>query len=642
MKFKGNLLILTVILIGILILIAGCTTPIIEEEEGDVPSGGTISIVGTAVTTNDTTPPLTISATGATYMAFSGNGTTWSAWVAYATTYSLFNITTGAGCTSGDGTKIVYVKFKNDVGESTKVYDSIILDTVAPKLSTAAYTDVNSSGTVNSGDKITFTFNDEMDTTTVTSSNVATNLLLSDSKSYGTSPAVSWDSGLKICYVTLGASPTLVVGTTTVNPSASVKDTAGNADNSTAITISGLLNVLASVSISPVGTSTTAGGAVVTLTATALNTVGTTMTASCTFAWTISGTAGGTISPATGTSTVYTPPASGTGIDTITVIAVYAGVSKTATSAITVSAGVAVVDSAKLFVSAQNQNAKYTSLPTGATVKVYSNAANDAAAAQTAGVKVAISSSNSWTNASIAIVAADYIFFTVTDSGGWTSPITADGQIPTKPDVTALGSIQATSKNTVTSSVAGNVTGNDKITLYVGGLPYSAATSVGSTMTVTTDLVTGNAPTYTRTNPDGHESVASAADGKILILHTATDNDVAGATGVIEPTDTLTLTFWDGGGNLNVDVNVPITISNISWVASATTAALDNGTGTLAGTSTNVATVILIATANCTDFAALETVDFNVLTNTPIVDNAGGNQVLPAATATTFTDGTDF
>ena len=641
MKFKRNLLILSAILVGILMVAVGCLPAPTTPTTGDVPTNGTILIAGTAVTTNDTTPTLTLSSTGATHMAFSGNGTIWSAWVAYATTYSAFDINTGEGCTSTDGTKIVYVKFKNDVGESTKVYDSIILDTVAPKLSTAAYTDVNSSGTVNSGDKITFTFNDEMLTSTVTASTVATVLPLSSSKSYGTSAAVSWDSGLKICYVTLGASPTLVAGTTTVNPTASVTDTAGNADASTDVTITGAtITVLSSVSISPVATSTTAGGAAVTLTASALSTAAVTMTSSCTFAWTISGTAGGTISPATGTSTVYTPPASGTGIDTITVTAVYAGVSKTATATITVSAGVAVVDPAKLSVSAQNQNAKYTSLPTGATVKVYSNAANDAAAAQTAGVKVAISSSNSWTNASIAIVAADYIFFTVTDSGGWTSPITADGQIPTKPDATALGSIQATSKNTVTSSVAGNVTGNDKITLYVGGLPYSTATSVGSTMTVTTDLVAGNAPTYTRNNPDGHESVISAADGKILILHTAVGT--GGVAGVIENADILTLKFWDATTDTNVDVNVPITISNISWVASATTAALDDGSGILRSTIANQATVVLTATANCTDFAALETVAFNTLTTTPIVDNVGGNQVLPAATATTFTDGTDF
>jgi hypothetical protein len=299
------------------------------------------------------------------------------------------------------------------------------------------------------------------------------------------------------------------------------------------------------------------------------------------------------------------------------------------------------VDPAKLSVSAQNQNAKYTSLPAGATVKVYSNAANDAALAQAAGIKVNITSST-WTGASIAIGATDYIFFTMTDSGGWTSPMTADGQIPTNPDGpgagTALDSIQATSKNTVTSSAAGNVAGNDKITLYVGGTAYSTATPVGSTMTVAPDLVAGNAPTYTRTNPDGHESVISAADGEILILTMAADDNGGGTAGTLETGDRLILSF--GGPTKPFNVNVPITVSNISWVATGTATL---GTGVLKNPGTAFVSVPLTATATCTDFATGETVTFNILPTTPIVDMVGGNQVLPAATPTPFTfDDTDF
>lgn len=633
MKFKRNLLILSAVLIGVLIVVAGCVTaPTTPSIGGDVPSGGSVSIAHAAATTNDATPLLTISATGATYMAFSGNGTTWSSWVAYATSHSTFNITTGEGCTTGEGTKTVYVKFKNDAGESLKYNDTVEYDITKPKLSTAVYSDANSSSTVNKGDTITFTFDDGMLKSTVTSTNVATSLLLSTG-SYGTGATISWNTTGTICTVILGTSPTIVYGTT-VNPASSVADAAGNADDSSAVTISGLLNILASVSIAPSAAATTTGGATVTLTATALSTAGSNITSSCTLTWTITGI--GTISPTTGSSTVYTPPSSGTGTAVITVTAVYAGVTKTGQATITVSAGATVVDPAKLFVSFQNQNAKYTSLPAGATVKVYSNATNNAG---TAALKVTITSNNSWTGASVGILVTDYIFFTVIDSGGWTSPMTADGQIPTAPDGpgagTALESIQATSKNTVTSSVAGFVTGNDKITLYVGGIAYSAATSVGSLMTVAPDLVAGNVPTYTRTNPDGHESAVSGADGLILILTTAGDGN-GGVGSTLDSGDTLTLSF---GGN--VDVNVPITVFNISWVASAATAALDNGTGTLAGTSTSVATVVLTATANCTDFAGGETVAFNILTTTPIVDTTGGNQVLPAAAAIPF-DATDF
>ncbi|MEA3313491.1 MAG: hypothetical protein U9Q18_03865, partial [Caldisericota bacterium] len=348
MKFKRNLLILAVILMGILIAVAGCTTPATvddetEEEAADAPTNGTISVAAGAATTNDTTPTLTLSSTGATYMAFSGNGTTWSDWVAYATTYSSFGVTTGEGCTSGDGTKTVYVKFKNDDDvESTKVYDSFYLDTAAPTLISAVYTDVGSGGTVNKDDKITFTFNDEMLTTTVTASTVKTVLPLSSSKSYGTTPTVSWDSGLKVCYVTLGTSPTLVAGTTTVTPTAAVKDSAGNTyASTTAVTISGSSStVLSSVSISPSTYSATAGSSTTkTFTASALSTAATTMTSSCTFTWSISG-AGGTLSTTSGTTTVYTP-ASSAGTDTITVSAKKTGTTtpvKTDTSTVTVSA----------------------------------------------------------------------------------------------------------------------------------------------------------------------------------------------------------------------------------------------------------------------------------------------------------------
>lgn len=511
------------------------------------------------------------------------------------------------------------------------------VDTDAPKLSTAVYTDVDSSETVNLNDRVVFTFNEEMEKSTITSSNVASRLPLSAS-GYGTGPTVSWNTAGTVCTVTLGTSPTIVSGTT-VNPSSLVTDVAGNADNSSAVTISGFptTGVLASVSITPSTASTTPGGATVTLTAKALDTTaGGDITSLCTLTWTISGTANGTISPTTGSSTVYTPPSSGTGTDTITVTAVYAGVTKTATATITVVVVVPptpLVDPDKLFVSAQNQNAKYTLLPAGATVKVYSDPANDAALAFLGGVKVTIISSDTWTGASFVIGATDYIFFTLTDSGGWTSPITADGQIPALPNGTALGNIQATSKNTVTSSAAGNVAGNDKITLYVGGIAYSAATPVGSTMTVAPDLVAGDAPRYTRTNPDGHESILSAADGVILILTTAVDANGGGVGSTLDSGDTLTLNF---GGN--VDVNVPITISNISWVATGTATL---GTGTLAPTGTGLGIVVLIATVTCTDFAGGETANFNILPNTPIVDTTGGNQVLPAATAFPF-DETDF
>jgi hypothetical protein len=52
--------------------------------------------------------------------------------------------------------------------------------------------------------------------------------------------------------------------------------------------------------------------------------------------------------------------------------------------------------------------------------------------------------------------------------------------------------------------------------------------------------------------------------------------------------------------------------------------------------------VVLTALSDCVDIDSDETVAFNIESTIPIVDTASGNQVLPAAAVTTFTDGVDF
>jgi len=521
------------------------------------------------------------------------------------------------------------------------------VDTDAPKLSTAVYTDVDSSGTVNLNDRVVFTFNEEMLTSTVTSTNVATSLPLS-AGNYGTGATISWDTTLKICTVKLGTSPTIVSGTT-VNPSYLVTDVAGNADNSTAVAISGLtaITVLSSVSISPptaiatVGTTSTT-----TFTASALSTAGGTMTSSCTFTWSISPATGrGSISSTTGTSIVYTFPSVGTaGTATIIVSAVKTGTTtpvKTDTSTVIVSAVVTpptpTVDPAKLFVSAQTGKVKYTALPAGAiSVTVYSAATKDPVAAVAAAAKATIILNDVWTAWSVAINANEYIYFMIAYSDGTTSPVTYDGQLPDKPDTAALAKIQATSENAVTSTAAGNVAATDKITLYILSVQKSNPASVGSTMTFVYNLAAGDVPTYTRTNANGHESAVSVADGQILELISAAAANGGGSLNVLDVGDTLTLGFTSG---LSVDVTANITVSHISWV---TTGAALLGTGTLAGIGAGTMTVVLTATATCADFTGVETVTFNISDTVPIVDTAGGNRVLPRATGFTFTGGASF
>lgn len=97
------------------------------------PTGGSISLPQRTSSVNITA---TLSASGATYMKLWGDicasagGSAISesdaSWVAYSTSASII-------LTSTDGTKTVYAKFKDDVGnESASVNASTILDTAVP------------------------------------------------------------------------------------------------------------------------------------------------------------------------------------------------------------------------------------------------------------------------------------------------------------------------------------------------------------------------------------------------------------------------------------------------------------------------------------------------------------------------------
>ena len=646
MKFKRNLLILSVILIGILIVAAGCVPTTVdeevEEEAEGAPTNGTISIAAGAATTNDTTPTLTLSSTGATYMAFSGDGVNWSAWVAYATTYSSFGVTTGEGCTSGDGTKIVYVKYKNDDDvESTKVYDSFYLDTAAPTLTTAAYTDTGSGGTVNAADTVVFTFNDEMLTSTVTASTVATVLPLSSSKSYGTSPTVTWDTTLKICTVTLGTSPTLVAGTTTVTPTAAVKDSAGNAYTSTtAVTISGTsTTTITTAAILGVTAPVTGATPVTTITAATQYTGTVTWSPTATiFAASTAYTATITLTPTTG----YT--LTGVAANLFTVSGATSDTNSansgvvTAVFAATAASSSTTADATQLYVSAQNSNAKYTDVPTGGNIKVYAYSSDNADSAVAAGIKVTISLDDTWT-ASSAFGNTDFIFFTLTTSGALTSAVTSDGQIPAAPNAVALGSIQATGTTTVTSSAAGNLTTGDSIKCYVGSTAHGAATNVGTAMTLTSALVVTDSPCYTKTNTAGHESVVSSDDGQIKILESAIAANAGGTAGTLEAGDTIRLVY---SGNVNV--NLPIYVSNLTWTPTTSGTAVFGSTVLKNTSSTDTTEVLLTAAGTVVNFAdSAESITFNVPANVCIVDAAGGNFVLPwASDSAAHFDSGDF
>jgi hypothetical protein len=94
-----------------------------------VPPTGSVVINGDNTYATSIHVTLTLSASdanGVSQMCFSNDGSNWTAWEAYSTSKSWT-------LTSGDGTKTVYVKFKDSAGNPSPAYsDSIILDTTPP------------------------------------------------------------------------------------------------------------------------------------------------------------------------------------------------------------------------------------------------------------------------------------------------------------------------------------------------------------------------------------------------------------------------------------------------------------------------------------------------------------------------------
>jgi hypothetical protein len=102
------------------------------------PPAGTININAGAIYANTTSATLFLSASdalsGIWQMCFSNDGSTWSPWEAYATTKAW-------SLPSGDGSKTVYVRYRDQVLNSSGNFsDTIILDTTAPASSASSPT----------------------------------------------------------------------------------------------------------------------------------------------------------------------------------------------------------------------------------------------------------------------------------------------------------------------------------------------------------------------------------------------------------------------------------------------------------------------------------------------------------------------
>ena len=107
---------------------------VLTRIDKELPIATSIAITDDAGRTEDSTPALTIDSTDASgsglkEMSFSCNDSTWGSWITYNTSYSSFDVRTGAGCSTDYGTKTIYVRVRDNVDNvSLSTSDSTLLD----------------------------------------------------------------------------------------------------------------------------------------------------------------------------------------------------------------------------------------------------------------------------------------------------------------------------------------------------------------------------------------------------------------------------------------------------------------------------------------------------------------------------------
>jgi len=145
-------------------------------------------------------------------------------------------VTLGAGMTVASGATVNPTDAVTDVAgnaDNTTAPGPAITDNVGPTLGSIAWSDEDNSGTISATDTLTFIFSEAMDTSTVDNAGGVSDVdtvLAPSVGNYGTD--VSWSNNTTLL-VTLGANPTIDIGAT-VDPTDTVTDAAGNADNTTA------------------------------------------------------------------------------------------------------------------------------------------------------------------------------------------------------------------------------------------------------------------------------------------------------------------------------------------------------------------------------------------------------------------------
>lgn len=164
------------------------------------PSPGAWQISGTTVYTNAASHTVAKATdpgdaySGIASQCFSNDNATWTAWEGYTGSKTSWNLTSGYGGTTAQGTKYVYVKVRDGAGnESAATSDSIVYDTVAPTVDAVTNTYSGSSQSyLKSG---TYTFTAAVTNTgTGTIAPVADVKFYRDSASTGTTTLVATDT----------------------------------------------------------------------------------------------------------------------------------------------------------------------------------------------------------------------------------------------------------------------------------------------------------------------------------------------------------------------------------------------------------------------------------------------------------------
>jgi hypothetical protein len=190
----------------------------------------------------DTQLPLTATGGGATATTYDATNVAWTGLKQVSVTLGATN-DIAFGNTGGTirVTPAATVRDNSVPPNGAQAVARNIVDNIAPTLAATMttinsaggeWTDANSNGYYDAGDTVVITFTEPMRTGSITPGNINSRLSLSDGGSWGTTPGVAWSGDRTQVTITLVGNSFIRDGMT-FNPSNGVRDSKGNADNTT-------------------------------------------------------------------------------------------------------------------------------------------------------------------------------------------------------------------------------------------------------------------------------------------------------------------------------------------------------------------------------------------------------------------------